>query len=58
MIKAICSNCNHVGRYNSKYYTISELQRHVDTEIVVGVVEKDQCIHDLTFEEEEEDHEN
>lgn len=50
MIIARCSDCNYVARYNSNYFSISELQKHVNLE---NVIEQDQCIHDLKYEEEE-----
>ncbi|MDH3394716.1 MAG: hypothetical protein OEL52_01015 [Nitrosopumilus sp.] len=50
MIVARCNSCNYVARYSSNYYSIEELQRHDNAEIII---EQDQCIHDLKYEEEE-----
>lgn len=50
MIVARCNSCNYVARYNSKYYSIKELQRHDNPDTVIV---QDECIHDLKYEEEE-----
>ena len=50
MIVGRCVHCNYVACYNSKYFSISELQRHVISEIVT---EQGYCIHDVKYEEEE-----
>ena len=50
MIVARCNSCNYVARYNSNYFSIEKLQRHDNSETVI---EQDECIHDLKYEEEE-----
>ena len=59
MIVARCNMCNFVARYNSNYFAISELQRHVNknnnnynnnSEIVTE--QQGLCDHQLDFKEE------
>lgn len=53
MIVARCKDCNYVERYNSNYYSIAELQRHVKIESITEEVGL--CNHVLNFLEEDED---
>ncbi len=56
MIVARCKYCNYVARYNSKYYSIAELQRHVKITSVLDDDDDDDilCNHDLKFWEGDE----
>jgi len=51
MIIARCQTCNYVARYNSNYFVISELKRHVDADIGT---DQNQCTHDLKYQEEKD----
>ena len=55
MIVARCKDCNYVARYNSKYHSITELQRHVKLESVIDDDDVNLCNHDLNFWEGDED---
>jgi len=48
MIIGRCRHCNYVARYNSNYFTIPELQRH----IISFPLEDWECDHSLIYEEE------
>ena len=54
MIVARCKDCNYVARYNSKYYSIAELQRHVKIANVIDDDDDSLCNHDLNFWEGDE----
>jgi len=49
MITARCRDCNYVVRYNSKYFSVLELQKHT----VLFPVEEDECNHSLVYSEDE-----
>ena len=52
MIVVRCKDCNYVGRYNSNYYSVTELQRHLRVE---STTEEDGlCNHVLNFLEGDE----
>ncbi|MDH3764753.1 MAG: hypothetical protein OER82_02980 [Nitrosopumilus sp.] len=52
MIVARCKDCNYVARYNSKYYSVAELQRHLRVESTAK--EDGLCNHVLNFSEGDE----
>ena len=49
MIVGRCSDCNYVVRYNSKYFSVPELQKHT----ISFPVEQDECSHSLVYSEDE-----
>jgi len=52
MIVARCKDCDYVARYNSKYYSVAELQRHLRVESTTK--EDGLCNHVLNFWEGDE----
>ena len=54
MIIGRCKNCNYTARYNSKFFTIAELQRHT----ISLPLEKWECDHLLIYEEEKQSSDN
>ena len=47
MILGRCIHCNYTARYNSNYFTIPELKKH----IILFPLEKWECNHSMTYEE-------
>ena len=53
MIVGKCRDCNYTARYNSDYFTISELQKHT----ISFPMEQNECSHSLVYSHEEEEDE-
>jgi len=47
MIIGRCRHCNYTARYNSNYFTIVELQKHV----ISFPLEEWECDHSMSYEE-------
>lgn len=51
MIVGKCKDCNYTARYNSKYFSVLELQKH----IISFPMEQDECSHSLIYSQEEDE---
>ena len=52
MIVGKCRDCNYTARYNSKYFSVLELQKHT---ISFPMEQEEKCSHSLVYSQEEED---
>jgi len=46
MIVGRCRDCNYVARYNPRYFSVLELQKHT---VSFPVEEQDECSHSLVY---------
>ena len=51
MIVGKCKDCNFTARYNSKYFSVLELQKYT----VSFPIEQNECSHSLVYSQEEDE---
>lgn len=51
MIVGRCNDCNFIARYNSKYFSVLELEKHT----ITFPIEQNECSHSLIYSQEDEE---
>jgi len=51
MIVGKCKDCNYTVRYNSRYFSVLELQKHTTS----FPIDKNECSHSLVYSQEEDE---